>query len=383
MTLASMVYDGTSIVSVPHSMMENGPPLADQMVGMPLEQLGECASRICYDSLGNDPITTKRRGRSSAALHAHILEVINLSVYEHGNFTIRFSLPSASTQSFTHYLHPLMNRKGIWVDNPAPFMLDITTNLRAILEWDRHTKGINLTHPVVAYKLMLEYWGNQLAPQIIRAPDLKDMDKANRLIESSSLVSDSKLTADQAWITLYLYGSRGFTHEQVRHRFAMSQRSTRYVDESDSAYVTHPLVKKYLNDYIVPRQDRVQLEKMILESIDSDKATYRAVVQKLEAYNIQEGVDKQTARKQARGAARGYLGNALASEMLFSAPVSGWKWMLNQRLSSFADAEIREVYAEVLPCLQNSAHSRFFENYCMLPSPDKMGSVLHIEGPRE
>jgi thymidylate synthase ThyX len=65
--------------------------------------------------------------------------------------------------------------------------------------------------------------------------------------------------------------------------------------------------------------------------------------------------DKTAARKQARGAARGYLGNALASDMLFTTSVTGWKWILSQRKNKLADAEIREVYTPAWTALQSSS----------------------------
>jgi thymidylate synthase ThyX len=98
----------------------------------------------------------------------------------------------------------------------------------------------------------------------------------------------------------------------------------------------------------------------------------------LEDYGKAKGLDKASARKQARGAARGYLGNALATEMLFSAPVSGWKWILSQRANRLADAEIRAVYGRVLPALKASRYGAMFTGLDLVPSPDGMGEVLAV-----
>jgi thymidylate synthase (FAD) len=49
---------------------------------------------------------------------------------------------------------------------------------------------------------------------------------------------------EHAQYSFFISGvSRGLTHELVRHRVgvAISQRSTRYVDESDSEWIRHPL----------------------------------------------------------------------------------------------------------------------------------------------
>lgn len=372
---ASLVYDGNAI-RIPKSM---GTPTLEQMRGTELDKLGELASRICYDSLGYDE-QGKPRGRSSSKLHAHILQVINHSVYEHPNFTVQFS---HNVRDVRNLMVACSNRKGIWVEY-LDGLIEITTNLRAILEWKRHESSANMLD-VNTSKFVhstLSAYGNILAPQIITLHPSgdsiteKDIAYAKDFVAEYCTLKTKGLTKDQAWISLYLYGSRGFTHEQVRHRQAMSQRSTRYVDEDGSDYVLHPLVEKYLLDESVGISYRDALAKCIDESTEADRVTYRVAVEVLEAYGLANGLDKQTARKQARGAARGHLGNALASEMIYSAPASGWQWILSQRLNPAADAEIRAVYEEGLPALKSSQYGHFFSHYETVPSPDGMGVVL-------
>jgi thymidylate synthase ThyX len=330
---ASLVYDGTGEPEVPESM---GTPAAGQLRGTPAEKLGELACRICYDSLGN--------GRSSAKLHEHILEVKNLSVYEHINFTTVFR----DTGRSTVLLVACLNRKGVWVEMRDD-AVEITANLRAVLEWDRHTRGANAWVAVAApLGQALREHASRIVPQIVKSDGFSDIVAD---LFANSAPKTENLTADQAWITLYLYGSRGFTHEQVRHRFAMSQRSTRYVDEDGSPYVTHPLVVKYLAE--ADSSESCAMLDLIEASTAADRLTYRVLVDALRRFcRGPLGIaDPTAARKQARGAARGYLGNALASEMLFSAPASGWRWILEQRASRFADAEIRSVYGPALAAL--------------------------------
>jgi hypothetical protein len=43
--------------------------------------------------------------------------------------------------------------------------------------------------------------------------------------------------------------------------------------------------------------------------------------------------------------------------------VAHWKWILQKRLNKFADAEIREVYAEVLSILRASRYGSCFAGY--------------------
>jgi thymidylate synthase (FAD) len=160
---------------------------------------------------------------------------------------------------------------------------------------------------------------------------------------------------EHAWITFFLGNiSRGLTHELVRHRVgvAISQRSTRYVDESDGDWVRHPLI----DDYIERCEDdsAAELEDVMNDVESEAKFCYDQIVAKLEPFLIKRGVDKFTARKQARGAARGYLGNALATEMVWSCNVRTLReTVLKQRANGGADAEIRRlaimIYEAALP----------------------------------
>jgi thymidylate synthase ThyX len=363
---ASLVYDGGQL-HIPASM---GTPCDDQLVGTPLENLGELASRICYESLGLDE-HGKRRGRSAAKLHEHILEVNNTSVYEHCDFTVRITHALDSDGVFK-IAAACANRKGVWVeyhrDNGT---VDVTANFRSVIEWARHTGIINamsgLSSPLGA-SLYLKM--TELAPAIA----VHVIPPCNLLHAlDCELVPVEELTDDQAWISLWLYGSRGFSHEQVRHRFAMSQRSTRYVDEDGSPYITHPLVAQFLAD---PSVNTTPERELIATSIGADRATYRWLVEGLQKYCIDRGLDAKTARKQARGAARGYLGNALATEMIYSAPVSGWKWILSQRKNKNADAEIRQIFSPGLEALKSSQYGDRFSGFNLVPSPDGLGTVL-------
>jgi thymidylate synthase ThyX len=361
---AALVYDGGDGVRIPASM---GTPCGDQMTGTPFERLSECASRICYDSLGYN-YEGKRRGRSSDKLHEHILEVQNHSVLEHANFTVR---SDASGESRRDLALACLNRKGVWVELPGVSGIEITANLRAVLEWERHTCSANWGGVATVSRMLrsaLEATAHRLAPRVVTSPGSVDLIGFH--------VKTDGLTADQAWVTLWLSMSRGATHEQVRHRFAMSQRSTRYVDEDGSPYVTHPLVTRFLGDESVPLATRGAALNRIDASVEADRETYRFLVSHLQGYLTAAGADRAAARKQARGASRGYLGNALASEMLFSAPVSGWRWILKQRKNKLADAELRAVYTPALEALRSSRYGHFFGDFATVPSPDGLGTVL-------
>jgi thymidylate synthase ThyX len=176
---------------------------------------------------------------------------------------------------------------------------------------------------------------------------------------------------------MFMCGSRGWSHEQVRHKFrtAVSQRSTRFVNEAESPWVDHPLVQEYMGDPALVPADLDEMNRVLKAIKKNSRETYGYVVDRLEPWLIRRGVEKITARKQARGAARGYLGNALWTEMVFSASVAEWKWMMKLRCSSPADAEIRGIFCEALPELRSSRYGEDFKNLELVPAPDGLGQM--------
>lgn len=161
--------------------------------------------------------------------------------------------------------------------------------------------------------------------------------------------------------------SRGLTHELVRHRHAsISQRSTRYVDESESTWAEHPLMVKYASAID---------HKNVLVAVGKAQAAYTHIANELEKALIEDGVDKVSARKQARGAARGMLGNALTTELVWSCNVRSLRNFLEQRASEFADAEIRLLANNIYElCLL--AVPEYFNDYVKVPCPDGIGFGL-------
>lgn len=318
----------------------------------------------CYDSLG--------RGRSSDDYHKHILEVGHGSVYEH--FAMTVELHGDSTM-----LWALINRPGIWVEADYGKMR-VTFNPRAILDWNSWTKKLAYLNDVPDLVGKPGSVGDRLAcfaepafPKILPRRDrplsvLQYYGK-DRLVEP--------LSEQEKWISMFLCGSRGWSHEQVRHKFrtAVSQRSTRFVNEAESPWVDHPLVQEYLGDKTQVISDTGEMLRVVESIKKHSRETYAYVVERLEPWLTARGVEKLTARKQARGAARGYLGNALWTEMIFSASVAEWKWMMQLRCSSHADAEIRGIFCEALPELRSSRYADDFKNIELVPAPDGLGQM--------
>lgn len=177
---------------------------------------------------------------------------------------------------------------------------------------------------------------------------------------------------EHAQYTFFIGGvSRGLTHEHVRHRIgvAISQRSTRYVDESKSPWIEHPL---FLEQTDV--EDDTDLLGMWNDAKKQCQEVYDEIVTTLEQLMHKRGVDKLTARKQARGAARGILGNALETELVWSANVRALRHYIDMRASPAADAEIRAVAVAILRIMKEELPV-YFGCYEIRASPDGIGEV--------
>lgn len=363
--IAKLVYDGGN-VHIPEEMIpKEGIQKAldkGQLVGTERERLCEIAGRVCYDSLGS--------GRSSAEYHKHILEVNHLSTIEHAWITISLESKSIMLDSerFKYrIMRYLIGRPGIIVRIDSQNNLNITFNLRHVLDFDKWSTALSTAFDLSLNEEMLSSLraclyaaAHELAPQIVPAVNV------DNAVCSYTIVTMGQLPIEQ-YITMFLGGSRGFSHEMVRHRFNISQRSTRYCDESESEWVWHPLIDK-LSDEIHKHQ--------LNEAKAACQDAYNVTVENLQKQLINSGVDKFTARKQARGAARGVLGNALYTEMLFTASVQSWKWMIGLRGTLAADAEIRIIFSKVVQELKKSRYADQFSGYTLAPSPDGLGEVV-------
>ena len=180
---------------------------------------------------------------------------------------------------------------------------------------------------------------------------------------------------EHAFISFFISGiSRGCSHELVRHRagVAISQRSTRFVDESESEWALHPLLEKELESVVAdsPLEDVIiteDLEDSINEGVNKAKAIYRDIVTYLQGRGVP--------RKQARGAARGLLGNALSTELIWSANVRAIRNFLEQRANEGADAEIRLLANAIYKEAQVHCPS-YFSDYEETPCSDGIGFSL-------
>ena len=405
---AKLVYDGGGDIRVPQEM---GTPREDQLQGTPAERLVELAGRVCYDSLGKGrpsfsveselPLKLNADGtfqgtatESIQGYHDHIEQVGHGSVWEHFNFTVEVPLGVSKSLSNLHWL--AHNRRALFAmcctNRPGvisffarrPDSLRITVNVRSVVEWINWERDLyfgRVTPCAMQFASMFHRLGNSLAPHVIPESPVYDGPIVGESGSASLCVFDELQMAKivepesdhERWISMYLAGSRGLSHELVRHGdfTAISQRSTRFVNESESPWVEHPLETEWRSE----NQDIASPDCVL-----AAKETYRSAVSHLEPWLATRGADKLSARKQARGAARGYLGLALHTELIFSANVAQWKRMLRQRASVFADAEIRELFCKVLAELKASRYADRFDLWELHESPDGIGQIAIESG---
>ena len=127
--------------------------------------------------------------------------------------------------------------------------------------------------------------------------------------------------------------SRSLTHEAVRHRagFAYSQRSQRYVDESEARVVVPPI---FLELGEVP---------LFEGAVASLEASYALLFEGLDVKVTKEGVSTTERRKALRQAARSVLPNATETQYYVTGNVRAWRHFIELRASVHADDEIQRL----------------------------------------
>lgn len=153
--------------------------------------------------------------------------------------------------------------------------------------------------------------------------------------------------------------SRSLTHELVRHRagFAYSQRSQRYVDEADCAFVVPPAFATAG----MSSAATAAFEASVRATAD----TYNLLVASLES-DLPEGpsTSKTDRRKAVRQAARSVLPNATETKIFVTGNVRAWRHFIETRAGAAADVEIRRLALGILAILQKEAPLLFGDFFC-------------------
>jgi thymidylate synthase ThyX len=363
-TAVRLIWDGGPAINVPEEM---GAPHSEQLTGTVGEQLIELGTRICYDSLGT--------GRATKETLNHVLEAGHLSVLEHYAQTMFIHLGSTDIESLVRGLNLLIglwNRPGIWC-RPVEGGFRLTLNARTVREWANWTTALSVEAGTLAPLLDIsgslgrrihELWIERL-PLIIHSSEAAEDELVDSCVQGIEWVTPE--TPNEQWVSLFVKCSRGVSHELVRHGdfTAISQRSTRFVEEDESPWIQHPGMRHCKQ----PAMD------VTAKAIEAARSAYRAIKTDVEP-EIAASTNKRDARKQSRGAARGFLGNALETQIVFSASIAQWKRILIMRGSDHADAEIRQVSVQALEALRTSRYAAQFADLAVVPSLDGLTSAI-------
>lgn len=319
MKRATLIFDNlTNELVVPERM---GKPREDQLQGTVQENLCELAGRVCFDSLG--------KGRSSEAYHPNILSMGHTSIYEHANFTVAFKDPFLSAFD---WIATWVNRPGVWIETKDWYKdLRVTLNLRSMLEWDKRAWRSELGNSNRVGRLLRTAIGKHLKLLPLEGARHED----DLLASVVDPVSD-----EEVWVSFFIENvSRALTAELNRHkhRTAVSQRSTRYCDESRARVIHHP-------EFV-----RVSGAEEFTDT--STHRRYRSHKQLL----LDEGVPE----RQARGSAAREFPLGLETQEIFSASLAQWNRIIDMRFSDAADAEIRELAKEIDALLRAKFPERF------------------------
>jgi thymidylate synthase (FAD) len=143
--------------------------------------------------------------------------------------------------------------------------------------------------------------------------------------------------------------SRSFTHELVRHRagWAYSQRSQRFVDEWDCAFVEPE-----------PIASDPELHAIWLAAMTVANRAYAHLAEGL-MHRFAGIEDKTLRRKRAREAARSVLPNATETQIFVTANARALRHFIEARGDEHADAEIRRVALAMLAILQADSPNLF------------------------
>ena len=159
--------------------------------------------------------------------------------------------------------------------------------------------------------------------------------------------------------------SRSLTHELVRHRagFAYSQRSQRYVDETEGSFVVPPIMASGQPGSGQPR-------RILDTALEKAAESYTILVEELDKSLPREMFETRTDRRKAiRQAARSVLPNATETKIFVTANVRALRHFIEMRGAVYADTEIRYVSIEMLKLLQQEA-PLLFQDFIIEDLPD-------------
>lgn len=176
--------------------------------------------------------------------------------------------------------------------------------------------------------------------------------------------------AEHLFINMRIEGiTRGLSLELNRHRhFAISQQSTRYVNETDGKYVLNPylagLVHKETADRTSLSRDEAKALELTRLHAQFAVQGYTDLVDTLMRDNPHELIGFDL-RKWARGCARDLLPNGIATSGMWSGNIRGIRHFIESRSSIHAEEEIRALAYKMYEAVKDLAPV-YFEDYTLV-----------------
>lgn len=311
-----------------------------KLTGSRHENLMEVAGRVCYDSFGDTG------GRPSKEYLEHIVESKHTSVLGHSivriivkDYDLLSNWCAVFSSSPGWYL-------SIAADDSKRAIL--TANIRFLEREIDSTRSMAQSIPrniittdtfVTLYKI-----GREQAPHIL-TQEFDDYQILHGNIYET-VTYDRKFSKEHFpilnynWYAFEVECSRSTSHELIRHSFesAISQRSTRYVNEvDDNGYFTflhHPFEEI--------DSSHIEFVKFIGKKYNSVK---NSVLEKLKTKPISDFAKI----KQARAAASRYIPHGLRTKLVYSVSERQLKEVIKQRnIQYVADEEIKIVAEQML-----------------------------------
>ncbi len=175
---------------------------------------------------------------------------------------------------------------------------------------------------------------------------------------------------EHANYSLLFYGiSRSVTHELIRHRagFGFSQLSQRYVGGRTLRFVERP---EYQNDELLHTQFLQRIERAADEYAT---LTNRLLEMQNAGVNILSAEAKTDLLKKVRQSARSVLPNETETVIVVTGNVRAWRHFIEERASTHAEVEIRELGVRTFLCLQQ-ADPVLFDDYTI----EQLADGTHI-----
>ena len=175
---------------------------------------------------------------------------------------------------------------------------------------------------------------------------------------------------EHANYSLLFYGiSRSVTHELIRHRagFGFSQLSQRYVSGRMLRFVERPEYQDddFLHDQFLQRIERAADEYATL--------TNRLLEMQKAGVNILTADAKTDLRKKVQQSARSVLPNETEAPIVVTGNARAWRHFIEERASTHAEVEIRELGMRTFLCLQQ-VEPVLFDDYTI----EQLSDGTHI-----